>query len=431
MEVRLSDSLRGNPAAEEGERLIRACVHCGFCLPACPTYQLVGDELDSPRGRIYLIKEVLEGRGGATAREHLDRCLLCRACEEACPSGVQYGRLVEASRPLVAAQRPRGARDRLSRWALGAVIPHPFRFSLAVLLGRAIRPLLPASLATKLPSQVLRAPSLPPRRAHSRRALIVPGCAQSVLSPATHVALARVCDRVGIEPVFSRGSGCCGALLHHFGSERAALRQIRRNIDLWWPVLQAGAEALLIPASACSLMVQEYPDLLKNDPRYADRARRIASAVKDPADLLLSEELSLSIEPPTRPVALHCPCTQKAGRIEKLFQDLGIPLALQPASPACCGAAGAYALLQPKLSSQLRALKASALEAGEPTEILTANIGCQLHLGAGSRLRVRHWIELVDECQTGGLRRPSAGGLGKSQNGKSSIRRERRLPSPP
>ncbi len=431
MEVRLSDSLQGHPAAREGERLIRACVHCGFCLPACPTYRLVADELDSPRGRIYLIKEVLEGRGSAIAREHLDRCLLCRACERACPSGVEYGRLAEITRPLVIAQSPRSVRDRLSRWLLGAIVPHPVRFSLALSLARRIRPLLPAPLASKLPFPVLPAPPLPPHRPHSRRALIVPGCAQSLLSPATHIALARVCDRLGIEPLFSAGSGCCGALHHHFGSEQAALHQIRRNIDLWWQALQAGAEALFIPASACSLMVREYPDLLRDDPVYAPRARRIAGAVRDPADLLLSEGMSYPIEPPAQPVALHCPCTQERGLVEKLFRELELPQTPQSESPACCGAAGAYALLQPKISDQLRAWKRSALEAAEPGEILTANIGCQLHLGAGSRLRVRHWIEFIDECQTRGARRPLQKRCRSSEAWGSPLHGKCHLPAKP
>ncbi|VVM05190.1 glycolate oxidase iron-sulfur subunit [Methylacidimicrobium cyclopophantes] len=399
MEARLSQSLLGERAAWEGERLLRACVHCGFCLPACPTYQLLGDELDSPRGRIYLIKEVLEGRGSAIAQEHLDRCLLCRACERECPSGVQYGRLVMVTRPLVSAQSPRSLRDRLARGLIAAVASDPSRLSRAVALARSIRPFLPAPLAAKLPPRPPTPPPLPRHRQHPRRVLVVPGCAQSVLSPATHISLARVCDRLGIEPVFSPGSGCCGALFHHFGSAERALRQIRRNIDLWSPALESGAEALLIPASACSLMVREYPELLENDPAYAERARRIASAVKDPADLLLSEKIDAPFAPPGRAVALHCPCTQRPGVVETLFQRLGIPLSRQPNSPACCGAAGAYALLQPKLSGRLRSLKTAALEAGDPEEIVTANIGCQLHLAGGSRIRVRHWIELVDECQ--------------------------------
>ncbi|WP_018290510.1 glycolate oxidase subunit GlcF [Verrucomicrobium sp. 3C] len=399
MEVRLSQSLQGKMAAQEGERLIRACVHCGFCLPACPTYRIVGDELDSPRGRIYLIKEVLEGRGGSVAREHLDRCLLCRACEPACPSGVQYGRLATVTRPLVTAQSPRTPIDRLLRWMIGAVIPYPARLTRAVSLARLLRPLLPARLAEKLPSGLPAPPLLALRRHHPRRMLIVPGCAQSVFSPATHFSLARICDRLGIEPILSPGSGCCGALFHHFGSEERAIRQIRRNVDLWWPALEAGAEALLIPASACSLMVREYPELLGSDPAYAERARRIADALKDPAALLLSENVDIPIAPPGQAVALHCPCTQSPGVVEALFRQMGIRLSPQPDSPACCGAAGAYALLQPKLSGELRDRKVGALEAGGPAEILTANMGCQLHLASGTRLRVRHWIELVDESQ--------------------------------
>ncbi|VVM05462.1 glycolate oxidase subunit GlcF [Methylacidimicrobium tartarophylax] len=403
MEVRLSQLFREEATAQEAERLIRACVHCGFCLPACPTYRLLGDELDSPRGRIYLIKEVLEGRGGSVARKHLDRCLLCRACEPACPSGVQYGRLATMTRPLVAAQSPRTPVDRLLRWLIGAVVSHPARLSQAVALARLLQPFLPARLAAKLPSGLSAPPPLALRQGHPRRVLIVPGCAQSVLSPATHLSLARICDRLGIEATFSPGAGCCGALFHHFGSEERALRQIRRNIDLWWPAVESGAEALLIPASACSLMVRDYPELLGNDPAYAERARRIADAVKEPAALLLSEPIEIPIVPPRQAVALHCPCTQQPGVVETLFRRLGIPLSSQPDSPACCGAGGAYALLQPKLSDELRAKKAAALQEGGPAEILTANIGCQLHLASGSRLRVRHWIELVDESQARAL----------------------------
>ncbi|WP_202214683.1 glycolate oxidase subunit GlcF [Methylacidimicrobium sp. AP8] len=423
MEARLSQSLLREPAAREAERLLRTCVHCGFCLPACPTYELSGDELDSPRGRIYLIKEVLEGRGGKIARQHLDRCLLCRACERACPSGVEYSRLAAVTRRLVAAASPRNLKDWLLRRLIGAVVPYPSRLSRAVAVARLLRPLLPAPFAATLPARP--AATGFPRRSlpHPRRILLVPGCAQSVFSPATHLALARVCHRLGIEPVFSPGSGCCGALSHHLGFEKRALGQIRRNLDLWWPELQAGAEGLMIPASACALMVREYPAILASDGQYAERARRIADVVKDPAELLLSEGGRHPFLPPKKAVAFHCPCTQRPGTVEALLQKLGVPLIPQQRSPACCGAAGAYALLQPKISSRLLDWKVSALEEGGPTEILTANIGCQLHLAGRSRVPVRHWVELIDECQAAGLRLETPAGNRTQHSGDSSAER--------
>jgi glycolate oxidase iron-sulfur subunit len=402
MQIALTESLRGTPAGSEAEAILRRCVHCGFCTATCPTYQLLGDELDGPRGRIYLIKDVLEGgKPTRSTQQHLDRCLTCLNCETTCPSGVRFGRLVDIGRALTdeRVRRPLGAR--LARRALVAICTGPW-FARLLGLARGLRPLLPRSLALRIPAP--RAPGEWPRRHHSRRVLLLAGCVQPALAPNIDAATARVLDRVGIEAVVARGSGCCGALRHHGGDPAGALDDMRCNIDAWWPHLESGAESILMNASGCGAMVRQYGDLLRHDPAYAARAEGVSAACRDLSEVLpqlLQERLpSLRRATPER-LAFHSPCSlqhaqQIRGLIEPLLRTCGADLLPLAEAHLCCGSAGTYSLLEPALSHRLRERKLEALLAGAPQSILSANIGCIAHLAAAAPVPVRHWIEWID-----------------------------------
>ncbi len=407
MQTRLHPRFRDTRAGREAEPILRACVHCGFCTATCPTYRLTGDELDGPRGRIYLVKQLLEGQPvSARTRRHLDRCLTCRACETTCPSDVRYGRLVEIGRELVEREVPRAPAARLGRWLLRKVLPHPRRLGLLLGLGRAAAPLLPAGPRAKIPPPA-PVPERPSGRRHDRFVLVLEGCAQSVATPATNAALARILDRLGIDLVSPDGQGCCGAVSHHLNAAEEALAFMRRNIDAWWPRVEAGAEAILASASGCGVMVKEYGERLAGDPHYAERARIVSELAKDPAELLAGLPLeALEPRPPPEPVAFHAPCTLQHGQrlpgvVEGILERLGFRLTPVADAHLCCGSAGTYSLLQPKLAERLKAEKLERLEAGAPAVIATANVGCQLHLASGARVPVRHWLELVDEALTG------------------------------
>ena len=406
METRLADFVRDTPAGREADSILRKCVHCGFCTATCPTYQLLGDELDGPRGRIYLMKQVLEGkRATAKTQLHLDRCLTCRSCETTCPSGVQYGRLLDIGRHIVDEQVGRGALDALKRSALRAVIPHAPRFAAALKLGQLVRPLLAGALKRKVPPP---APSTPwPTTVHARKMLVLEGCAQPGLSPNTNAAAARVLDRLGITLVRAPDAGCCGALSYHLDAQDEGLDYMRRNIDAWWPHIESGAEAIVITASGCAAMVAEYGHLLAGDGAYADKAARVSALMKDISEVIAVEKeriKSLHPSPFTLypRVAFHPPCTlqhglKMKGKVEQLLADLGFDLTPVPDSHLCCGSAGTYSILQPELSQQLLKNKIAALTSGEPSAIVTANIGCQSHLQTATGLPVRHWIETLDE----------------------------------
>ncbi len=415
MQTQLADFIRDSHQGQEADAILRSCVHCGFCTATCPTYQLLGDELDGPRGRIYLIKQVLEGQTPSRKTQiHLDRCLTCRSCETTCPSGVRYGRLVDIGRAAVEAAVPRPWDERLARRLLRWLVPSRVRFGLFLGLGQLFRPLLPASLKAKVPLRRVAGPW--PTAPRPRTLLALAGCAQAAATPDTNAAAARVLDRLGIRLLEAPRAGCCGALPHHLGAEEEALAMIRRNIDAWWPQVEAGAEAILVTASGCGAMVKDYGALLAQDPVYADKAARIAALARDPSEVLAVElarpEVALPQPGAGRKIAFHSPCSLQHGQklpglAEGLLTRLGYELTPVADGHLCCGSAGSYSLLQPTLARQLRDNKLNSLAAGGPECIATANVGCQLHLESGTRIPVRHWIELVDEVLAAGPAAPT------------------------
>lgn len=401
MQTRLADFIKHTPEGEEANAILRKCVHCGFCTATCPTYQLLGDELDGPRGRIYLIKQVLEGeRATERTQIHLDRCLTCRACETTCPSGVRYGRLADIGRELVEKQVTRPLDERLRRAAIRAILPYRDRFGPALALGRAVRPFLPTALQHKIPPTRPAQPWPTPR--HSRRVLALSGCVQPAIHPGIDAAAAKVLDYLGISLQPVPASGCCGAVNYHTGAQRDGLDNMRRNIDAWWPHIEAGAEAILVSASACALMVKEYGELLARDSAYSERAARVSALTLDLSELIAREDLSGlgAPAPDVQRIAFHSPCTlqhgQKlAGRVENILTGLSFKLTPVQDAHLCCGSAGTYSIFQPALSERLREDKLAALEGPSPVLLATANIGCLIHLEGGAAVPVKHWIELV------------------------------------
>ncbi len=401
MQTQIIPELLATAAGREADGILRACVHCGFCTATCPTYQLLGDELDGPRGRIYQIKQVMEGQTPTRITQgHLDRCLTCRSCETTCPSGVRYGRLIDVGRHLVDRQVPRPWRERLLRRALVRLIPDPARFGVLLRLGRLVRPLLPTALAAKLPAA--RPAGTWPAPQGRARVLALAGCVQSVATPLTNTAAARILDRLGCDLILAPQAGCCGALAYHLDAREEGLAAMRRNIDAWWPEIERGCAAILVTASACAATVKDYGEALHDDPAYAERAARVSALARDPSEWLAAVDLSPLGSPGRgRRIAFHAPCSLQHGQqikgvAESVLTRLGFTLTPVPDAHLCCGSAGTYSLTQPELSGQLRANKVAALESGAPELIATANIGCQLHLGAGSRLPVVHWLELLD-----------------------------------
>lgn len=401
MQTTLSPEARQLPRAAEAERILRSCVHCGFCNATCPTYQLLGDELDGPRGRIYLIKQVLEGAPATSqAQQHLDRCLTCRNCESTCPSGVDYHNLLDIGRAVVDAAVPRPAGQQLLRHGLRALCANPQLFKALIQGGSRLRPLLPQAVQDKLPRQLPTAKPRPAPR-HARRVLLLEGCVQPGLSPNTNAATARVLDRLGISVQPVDAAACCGAVDYHLNAQDTGLQRARRNIDAWWPYLQQGAEAIVQTASGCGAFIKDYQHLLAHDPAYAAKARQVSALARDLVEVLRDEPLEQLGAHSEQRLAFHCPCTlqhaQKlGGAVESLLQRLGFHLTAVPDSHLCCGSAGTYSLTQPALARQLRDDKLRALESGQPDLIVTANIGCQSHLDGAGRTPVRHWIEVLD-----------------------------------
>ena len=411
MHTELSPEHAGTADGEAARALLQKCVHCGFCTATCPTYQLLGDELDGPRGRIYQIKNLLEGE--APTRElqtHLDRCLTCRSCESTCPSGVQYGELAEIGRRLVDARVERPATERLVRWALKEGLTSPL-FAPALQLGQVVRPLLPETLQAKVPERREADARGWPQQRHARRMLMLAGCVQPAMSPEINPATARVLDAAGIEVVLPAGAGCCGAIRAHLNDRDGGLADMRRNIDAWWPLIERGeVEAIVMNASGCGATVKEYGHHLSGDAAYAAKAARVSAMTRDLSELLpelvpvLKPKLAAAAQ--AGRLALHPPCTlqhaQKLkGGLEAGLRALGFTVVLPADSHLCCGSAGTYSVLQPALSKQLRERKQASLAALEPDTVVSANIGCITHLQAGCATPVRHWVEVLDAALRG------------------------------
>ena len=409
MQTQLAPEFQNTPEGLQAEAILRKCVHCGFCTATCPTYQLLGDELDSPRGRIYLIKQVLEGETPTRKTQlHLDRCLTCRNCESTCPSGVQYGHLVDIGRKLVDERVPRPASERALRWALKEGLPSPL-FGPAMKMGQALRGLLPDSLKNKVPAR--QDAGQWPTRSHDRKMLMLAGCVQPAMMPNINSATARVLNAAGIEVVLAAKAGCCGAVKFHLNDQDGGKLEMRRNIDAWWPYVERGVEALVMNASGCGVTVKEYGHILQDDPAYAEKAARISELTRDLSELLpvITESLRASrpdlmekIAASAPKLAFHPPCTlqhgqQLRGGVEQHLGSLGFDIKVSMnEAHLCCGSAGTYSVLQPEMAYQLRDRKLANLGNMSPEVIVSANIGCITHLQSGTATPVRHWIEVLD-----------------------------------
>ena len=415
MQTALADFIRDTHEGREADAILRACVHCGFCTATCPTYLLLGDEQDGPRGRIYLIKQMLEG-GDVTekTRLHLDRCLTCRSCETTCPSGVKYGRLVDIGRHVVDQRAPRSRFARAARWLIRETLLSRAAFATGLATGRLLKPMLPAKLASKIPER--RPAGVWPEAKHKRKMLALDSCVQRSIAPSIDAALARVLDRIGISLLRVPAGGCCGALPHHLSGEARALEIVRRNIDVWWPHVDRDVEAIVVSSSGCGVMVKDYGLLLEHHQGYRKRAQRIASLVRDPVEVIgdewtrIAPAIALDRGPQT--VAFQSPCSLQhglklSGCVEEILQAIGLELLPVEDPHLCCGSAGTYSLMQPQLSRQLKAAKLRNLQQGRPHVIASANIGCITHLASGAKVPVRHWIELLDDRMLGGERPPT------------------------
>lgn len=393
-----SESAEGRDA----QAILRSCVHCGFCTATCPTYQELNDERDGPRGRIYLIKQLLEGAPVTEkTRTHLDRCLSCRSCETTCPSGVEYGHLLDFGRAEVEKKLERPFKQKMMRWSLRKILPYPNRFSVLLKTGQLLRPILPKAIKAKIPPKQ-QANSPWPAQRHTRVMLALAGCAQPSTTPQTNLSAARVLDKLGITLVQEASAGCCGAVSYHLSAHDEGLNFMRRNIDAWWPAIEAGAEAIVMTASGCGAMIQDYGHALRYDTAYAEKAKKISEMTKDISEILIAEDLTqLAGERRSGKVAVHCPCTlqhaMKQGyAVDQILQRAGFELSKTKDKHLCCGSAGTYSILQPLMSQKLLSNKLTALTVDEPERIVTSNIGCQLHLQTQSKVPVQHWIELLD-----------------------------------
>jgi glycolate oxidase iron-sulfur subunit len=422
MQTHLAPEFAGTADGRAAEAILRKCVHCGFCTATCPTYQLLGDELDGPRGRIYLIKQVLEGETPTRrTQQHLDRCLTCRNCESTCPSGVQYGQLVDIGRKIVEAKVPRPAHERALRWSLKQGLNSPL-FAPAMKLGQAVRGLLPKTLKAKVPAR--QHAGAWPTRTHARKVLMLAGCVQPAMLPNINSATARVLDAAGIQTLAAEKAGCCGAVKFHLNDQDAGKAQMRANIDAWWPYIEpaadagaeAGVEAIVMNASGCGVTVKDYGHLLHDDPAYAAKAQRISELTKDLSELLPEIVASLKAERPGLvdklraagpKLAYHPPCTLQHGQklrggVEQQLSELGFKINTARVEPhLCCGSAGTYSVLNPKIAYELRDRKLNHLAEVQAEQIVSANIGCITHLQSGTDTPVRHWVEVLDEALAG------------------------------
>ncbi len=418
MQTHLAPEYKNTPDGQAAEAILRKCVHCGFCTATCPTYQLLGDELDGPRGRIYLMKQVLEGETPTRKTQlHLDRCLTCRNCETTCPSGVDYGHLVDIGRKLVDAKVERPLGERALRWALKEGLTSPL-FAPAMKMGQLVRGLLPQTLKNKVPAP--QDAGTWPTRTHARKVLMLAGCVQPAMMPNINSATARVLDAAGIQTVIAPQAGCCGAVKFHLNDHEGGKAQMRANIDAWWPYVQADSpsavEAIIMNASGCGVTVKEYGHTLKDDPLYAAKAARISELTQDLSELLpelvatlrsVRPELVEGLTQKAPKLAFHPPCTlqhgqQLRGGVEQYLGELGFDVKVSTnEAHLCCGSAGTYSVLNPDIAYQLRDRKLGNLNEMQPEVIVSANIGCITHLQSGTATPVRHWVEVLDEALAG------------------------------
>jgi len=401
MKTELVDSFRDTEDGKVAEKILRTCVHCGFCNATCPTYQLIGDENDSPRGRIYLIKQMLEGEAVSNSTQlHLDRCLTCRNCETTCPSGVEYSKLLDIGRKQIEIHSPRSFQQRFTRKLLRSVLPYQNRFGPLLSIGRVFKPFLPAKIKTKIPKKVTMGNK--PFAQHKRRMLILDGCVQPSLSPDINSATARVLHKLEISLIQSKKAGCCGAVSQHLSAEDEALVFMKKNIDAWWPEIESGAEAIVMTASGCGAMVKDYAHHLRSDPDYAEKALRVTDLCKDISEIIAEEDLEKLAINGTEKISWHPPCTlqhgqQVKGVVEEILTKSGYELLPVTDQHLCCGSAGTYSILQPEISQQLQSNKINNLQKNKPEMIVTGNIGCQTHLQEVSDVPVIHWIHLLDK----------------------------------
>ena len=401
MQTQLTEAISSTAQGKVAEKILRNCVHCGFCNATCPTYLILGDENDGPRGRIYLIKQLLEGKQtGASTLKHLDRCLTCRNCETTCPSGVEYATLLDIGREVAEKQITRPDDEVKIRKNLRRVLPYTLRFKSILTLGRTFKFFLPKAIATKIPKK--RAVGEWPKAHYQRKMLVLAGCVQPAVSPETNAATARVLNRLGIDLVEAKNAGCCGAISQHLAVPKEAKQFIRNNIDAWWPHIATGTEAIVMTASGCGSMVKDYGHILRHDPNYADKAQKISALCKDLSEILINERYQIFTRNDCPSIAWHPPCTLQHGQkitgvVETLLEDIGYQLKPINDSHLCCGSAGTYSILQPKLSDQLRMQKLNNLLQQSPEFIVTANVGCQVHLQEKTKIPVQHWIHLLDQ----------------------------------
>jgi len=403
VQTNLSQSFSQELSAEVVEAILRKCVHCGFCNATCPTYQLSGDELDGPRGRIYQMKQFFEGSPANTEMlKHLDRCLSCRSCETTCPSGVNYSRLLEIGREAIEVELPRPAIESIKRWLLTRFLNSGWLFGLILQCGRLVSSLLPASLGNAIPARQKSVAR--PTSQHQRRVLMLSGCVQPALSPNTNAAAAAVLDRFGITAIEIGPRHCCGAVGLHTSQARQGRQQAQKLIDLWWPHIESGVEAIVITASGCGLTVGDYQAIFADDPEYSLKAKKVSELTQDFSQLVLKERSKLKFSAiEGKRVAFHTPCTMQhglclTGIIENILTSAGYHLCQVDDAHLCCGSAGTFSLLQPEISSNLRRNKQDALTVDTPEVIATANIGCQMQIANGISVPVVHWIELLNEA---------------------------------
>ncbi len=425
MQTHFSPALLENPATAEAEKILRACVHCGFCNATCPTFVLLGDELNSPRGRIYLIKDMLERNRPADALtvKHIDRCLSCLACMTACPSGVNYMHLVDGARSHIEKTYRRPLTDRLFRAFLGAVLPYPNRFRLALAAAPLARPfnslyprfgrtgrrvaamlrLAPGRIHRTAPRSGVTSPAVAP----VARVALHGGCVQQVLRPDINAAAIRLLTRFGINTVLAKGEGCCGALLHHLGKEAGAFAQARANVDVWSREIERhGLNAILITASGCGTMIKDYGFLLRNDPAYAVKAARVSALAKDVTEFLDTLDLPEPAKPSGLTVAYHSACSMQHGQKidalpRRLLTQAGFNVRDMPEGHLCCGSAGTYNILEPEIATRLRDRKIANIVQTSPDLVATGNIGCITQIASGTSIPVLHTIELLDFAHGG------------------------------